>query len=156
MSSFTVRGLRAFAVLVMSVTLAACGGGDGSSGDPSSSDYDPAETTLKDAGLEACSEASDQIPQTLASGPGVQNTRYFFVAKDCMGSETTANTVSVFQFDSLEAVDAGYAKIKAATPNGSALKHGPLVVVATGPDRAQNLSALETALNKVYPTTTSS
>ena len=142
----------------MALALAACGGDGGSSsnGDPSSADYDPAETTLKDAGLEACSEASDQIPQTLASGPGVQNTRYFFVAKDCMGSETSPNTVSVFQFDSLEAVDAGYAKIKAAIPNGSALKYGPLVLVTTGPDRAQNLSALETALNKVYPTTSSS
>src|SRR5262245_60863248 len=131
----------------MALALAACGGGD-SSGDLNSINYSPAETTLMDAGLEVCSEVKDQIPAVglTASDPGVSNILYFYVAKNCMGRETSPNTVSSFQFDSLQAVDAGYAKIKAAQPNGSALKYGPLVIVTTGPDRVQNLSAIETAL----------
>src|SRR5262245_15252736 len=71
-------------VLILPFALAACGGGGGSSSsskDLSSANYDPAETTLKDAGLEPCSEAQTQIPQSLASGPGVQNSRAFFIAK---------------------------------------------------------------------------
>jgi hypothetical protein len=147
--------MAACVLVAMALALAACGGGD-SSGDPNSINYNPAETTLKDAGLEVCSEADDQIPAVgPGSGPGVTNARYFYVAKNCMGSDTSPNAVSVFQFDSLQTVDAGYAKIKAAHPNGSALKYGPLVLVTTGPDRAQNLSAIETALNKEYPTTSS-
>ena len=142
--------------LALPLALAACGGGGSSSGDPNSANYSPAETTIKDAGLEACSEAENQIPQSLASGPGVQNTRSFFIAKDCMGKETAPNTVMVFQFDSKQSVDAGYANVKAAMPNGTATKYGPLILVTTGPDRAENMTAILAALNKTYPTTSSS
>ena len=91
----------------MPLVLAACGGSDNgasSNGDPSSANYDPAATTLKDAGFEVCGDANTQIPQNLGSGPGVQNSRAFFIAVDCNGKETTPNVAMVFQFDSLQAV----------------------------------------------------
>ena len=152
MSYFTVRALRTLALLVMPLALAACGGdGDSSNGDPSSANYDPAHTTLKDAGLEVCGDANTQIPQNLGSGPGVQNSRAFFVADDCMGKETSPDTAMVFQFDSKQAVDAGYANVKAAMPNGSSEKYGPLILVTTGPNREANLAAIDQALQKTYP-----
>ena len=146
------------ALLALPLVLAACGGDDGasSSGDPTSANYDPAATTLKDAGLEVCGDANTQIPQTLASGPGAQGSRAFFVAADCMGKETSPDTAMVFQFDSKQAVDAGYANVKAAMPNGSSEKYGPLILVTTGPNRTANLAAIDQALQKTYPTTTTS
>ncbi len=142
--------------IALPLALAACGGGSSASGDPSSVKYDPAHTTLKDAGLEVCSEDDTQIPQTLASGPGVQNSRAFFVASDCKGKKTAPDTAMVFQFDSKQAVDAGYAQVKAALPNSSSEKYGPLIIATTGPNREANLSAIDQALQKTYPTTTSS
>jgi hypothetical protein len=153
-SSLTVTARRALALLMVPLALAACGGGS-SSGDPSSENYDPAHTTLKDAGLEVCGDANTQIPQNLGSGPGLQNSRAFFVASDCMGKETSPDTAMVFQFDSKQAVDAGYANVKAAMPNGSSEKYGPLILVTTGPNRQANLAAIDQALQKTYPTTTS-
>jgi hypothetical protein len=144
------------ALIAVPLVLAACGGGGSSSnGDPKSANYDPAHTTLKDAGLEVCSEDDTQIPQTLASGPGVQNSRAFFVASDCMGEKTSPDTAMVFQFDSKQSVDAGYAKVKVAIPTSSSEKYGPLILVTTGPNREANLAAIDQALQKTYPTTTS-
>jgi len=151
---------RGLAVSVVPLALAACGGGGGGSSsnnsDPTSANYDPAHTTLKDAGLEACSEADNQIPQSLASGPGVQNSRAFFVAKDCMGKETSPDTAMVFQFDSKQSVDAGYASVKAALPNSTSEKYGPLIIATTGPNREANMAAINQALQKTYPITTTS
>ncbi len=144
-----------FLILALTIGLAACGGSSGS-GDPSSAKYDPAHTTLKDAGLEVCSEADDQVPQTLANGSGVQNARAFFVAEDCMGEKTSPDVAMVVQYDSKQAVDAAYAKVNVAIPNSSSAKYGPLILVTTGPNRAQNLTAIEGALQKTYPTTASS
>lgn len=158
MSWSTPRLSRAVALLAVPLALAACGGGGGSSsnGDPTNANYDPAHTTLKDAGLEVCGDANTQIPQTLGSGPGMQSSRSFFVADDCMGKETSPDTAMVFQFDSKQAVDAGYANVKAALPNGSTQKYGPLILVTTGPNREANLAAIDQALQKTYPITTSS
>jgi hypothetical protein len=154
-SRFTVKGSRGLAVLVMSVALAACGGGSSSNGDPTSANYDPAHTTLDDAGLEVCGDANTQIPQNLSSGPGLQNSRAFFVADDCKGKETSPDTAMVFQYDSKQSVDAAYAKVQTAMPNGSSEKYGPLILVTTGPNRQANLAAIDQALQKTYPTTTS-
>src|SRR3954447_15055303 len=157
MSWSTPRLSCALAVLAVALMLAACGGGGSSSnGDPTNASYDPAHTTLKDAGLEVCGDAHHQIPQTLGSGPGMQSSRSFFVADDCMGKETSPDTAMVFQFDSKEAVDAGYANVQAALPNGSTQKYGPLILVTTGPNREANLAAIDQALQKTYPITTSS
>lgn len=137
------------------MVVAACGGGGGSSnGDPSSANYDPAHTTLKDAGFEVCGDANTQIPQNLGSGPGVQNSRAFFIAVDCNGKETAPNVAMVFQFDSLEAVQSGAATIENALPNGSSTAYGPLVLVTLGPDHQENLAKIEQALQKTYPITT--
>ena len=143
MTRKTIRYAGALALAV--VSLAGCGGDDSSS-DPNSANYDPAETTLKDAGLEVCGEVDEQIPQTLASGPGVTNARSFFVAKDCKGKETAPDNISVFQYDSLEAVTAGTAKVKAQYPDAATLTKGPLIIVSTGPNKEANLAAVEKAL----------
>jgi len=143
MTRKTIRYAGALGLAV--VSLAGCGGDDSSS-DPNSANYDPAKTTLKDAGLEVCGEAQEQIPQTLASGEGVTNSRAFFVAKDCKGKETSPNTISVFQYDSLESVTAGTAKVKAAFPDAATLTKGPLIIVSTGPNKDENLAAVEKAL----------
>ncbi len=143
------------ALLAVPLVLAACGGGSSGSSNPTSAKYDPAHTTLKDAGLEACSESSSQIPQSLANEPGAQNSRAFFVAKDCMGEKTSPDVAMVFQFDSKQSVDAAFAKVKTAVPNSSSEKYGPLIIVTTGPSREANLAAIDQALQKTYPTTTS-
>jgi hypothetical protein len=137
---------RLAGVLLVGVVLLAGCGGDEPSSDPNSASYDPAETTLKDAGLEVCAEVQQQEVQTLASGPGVTNARSFDVAKDCNGKKASPDQISVFQFDSKEAVDAGTAKVKAAFPDAATLTKGPLIIVATGPNKDANLTAVEKAL----------
>ena len=126
--------------------LAGCGGGGGSSSDPNSENYDPAETTLKEAGLEVCGEAESQSSHGLDEGDGVVAARGFFVAADCMGSETSPNQIIVFQFNGRESLDAGVPKVKAAYPRAAVAATGPLVIVARGPDAAANLAAVQKAL----------
>ena len=157
MTWLTPKAARALALFAVPLVLAACGGGGGSSGngDPSSANYDPAHTTLKDAGLEVCGDANTQVPQNLSSGSGFQTSRAFFVASDCMGKETSADTAMVFQYDSKQSVDAAYAKVQTALPKSSSEKYGPLILVTTGPNRQANLAAIDQALQKTYPTTTS-
>jgi hypothetical protein len=138
-----IRHAGALALAV--VSLAGCGGDDSSS-DPNSANYDPAQTTLKDAGLEVCSEGQEQIPQTLASGEGVTNARSFEVAKDCNGKKTAPDNITVLQYDSLDAVTAGTAKVKATLPNAATLTKGPVIIIATGPNKDANLAAVEKAL----------
>jgi len=133
------------ALVVLSTALAACGGSSHSS-NPSANNYDPAHTTLKAAGLQVCSQSQSS---SLPNEPGAQHTRTFFVATDCNGQQTSPNVVRVYQYSSQQAVDAGYAAIKAALPaNAAAEKYGPLVIVATGPDAHQNLAAINKALAK--------
>jgi hypothetical protein len=153
-----VRSFPRLVALVLAIpfAVAACGGGGGSSNsDPTSENYDPAHTTLKDAGLEVCGDANTQVPQNLSSGSGFQNSRAFFVASDCMGKETSPDTAMVFQYDSKQSVDAAFAKVQTALPNSSSEKYGPLILVTTGPNRAANLAAIDQALQKTYPVTTS-
>jgi hypothetical protein len=153
-TSLRAKPAVALALLAVPVVLAACGGGGSSNGDPSSANYDPAHTTLKDAGFEVCGDANTQIPQNLGSGPGVQNSRAFFIAVDCKGKETSPDVAMVFQFDSKQAVDAGAKTIANALPNGSSSAYGPLVLITTGPNHQENLAAIEQALQKTYPITT--
>jgi hypothetical protein len=68
-----------------------------------------------------------------------------------MGKETTPDTAMVFQYDSKQSVDAAYAKVRRAMPNGSSEKYGPLILVTTGPNREANLAAIDQALQKTYP-----
>lgn len=112
-------------VLAIPFAVAACGGGgsSNSNSDPTSENYDPAHTTLKDAGLEVCGDANTQVPQNLSSGSGFQNSRAFFVASDCMGKETSPDTAMVFQYDSKQSVDAAFAKVQTALPNSSSEKY---------------------------------
>ena len=80
--------------------------------------------------------------------------RAFFIAVDCNGKETSPNVAMVFQFDSLQAVEAGAKTIENALPNGSSSAYGPLVLITTGPDHQENLAKIEQALQKTYPITT--
>jgi hypothetical protein len=150
------RSIRlTLAGVALAVGLAACGGGDDASGDPGSANYDPAQTTLHDAGLAVCSEeerlVSAQIPQL----PGVIGSRGFFVAADCKGKEVTPNAVIVVQFSENSTTTAGAPKVKAAYPKGETLVYGPLVIVATGPNKTANLAAINTQLQKRNSPTTS-
>src|SRR3954451_19417062 len=101
----TTRLFPALVLAALVAVLAGCGGGgSGASSDPGSKDYDPAHTTLKSAGLEACGEAQEQSSGGLDEGAGVVAVRGFYVAKDCMGSKTSPNTMIVYQFNGRESV----------------------------------------------------
>jgi hypothetical protein len=125
------------------------GGGtstSGSSSDPNSSSYDPAETTLKAAGLEVCSETQTQSSGGLDRSSGVSATRSFFVAPDCKGANTSPNRITVYQFKDRESLDAGMSKIKAAYPKGQTTQYGAVVILATGPDAAAYMADVKKAL----------
>jgi hypothetical protein len=149
------RALAAGLALAAVVLVAGCGGSDsgGDSSDPGSASYDPAKTTLHAAGLEVCSEQQDPTTGGLqVNSNGLGNVRGFFVAKDCNGAKQTPNTVVVFQFTSADAVQSGMAEIKRSYPRAETTQQGPLIIAATGPDAAANLSAIEAEL----PTATTS
>jgi hypothetical protein len=153
--------VRALALAALLLALAGCGGGGGggessggSSSDPSSQNYDPAETTLKDAGLEVCSEVQGEAVHGLDSGAGVIAVRSFDVAPDCKGAKTSPNQITIYQFNGRESLDAGLPKLKAAYPKGEVMEYGAVVIVATGPDAAENMAAVKKAL-PAAPTTTS-
>src|SRR5262245_36251685 len=140
----TGRLALAFALAAL---LAGCGGGgSSSSSDPGSKNYDPAQTTLKAAGLEACGEAQAQSSGGLDQSSGVIAVRGFYVAKDCQGKKVSPNIMIVYQFDSRASLDAGMPKIKALYPRGEVDEYGPLVLVATGPDAQANMAAVKQAL----------
>src|SRR4029079_14510291 len=158
-----MSGLLVCAVaLSMLVAMAAgCGsggssggsGGDGSgtstsssSSDPNSSSYDPAETTLKAAGLEVCSETQTQSSGGLDRSSGVSATRSFFVAPDCKGAKTSPNQITVYQFKDRDSLDTGMSKIRAAYPKGQTTQYGAVVILATGPDSAAYMADVKKAL----------
>ena len=143
MTGLARQTTRVGILLALSAALAACGGSSHSS-NPSSNNYDPAHTTLKAAGLQVCSQSQSS---SLPNEPGAQHTRTFYVAPDCKGKETSPNVVRVYQYSSQQAVDAGYAAIKAALPaNAASEKYGPLVIVVTGPNATQYLASIDQAL----------
>jgi len=128
-------------------------GGDGSgtstsssSSDPNSSSYDPAETTLKAAGLEVCSETQTQSSGGLDRSSGVSATRSFFVAPDCKGAKTSPNQITVYQFKDRDSLDTGMSKIRAAYPKGQTTQYGAVVILATGPDAAAYMADVKKAL----------
>jgi hypothetical protein len=128
------------------IALAGCGGDDGDSGSngANGANADPAETILADAGLEVCSEDQEQIAQSTV-GTDFEAVRSFAVAADCAGSEASPNTIRVFQFGTLEGVDAGAASVETAYPRGTVMVSGALVIVVTGPDREANAEAVAKA-----------
>ena len=143
-------------LLLVVLLLAACGGGnDSSSSDPGSKNYDPAQTTLKNAGLEACNEATRDLPAGLTSLDGEGSAKAFYVAKNCNGATTTPNSVYVVQFTSLDTIGPGEQSIKRALPTAATIQHYPLVIATTGPDKEANLAAIEAQLPPSAVTTTS-
>ena len=117
-----------------------------SSSDPNSSSYDPAETTLKAAGLEVCSETQVQSSGGLDRSSGVSATRSFFVAPDCKGAKTSPNQVTVYQFKDRDSLDTGMSKIRAAYPKGETTQYGAVVILATGPNAAAYMADVKKAL----------
>src|SRR3954452_6410005 len=101
MARVSVRRLLLAGLVISSTALvAACGGSGGSdsaASDPGSASYDPAKTTLHDAGLAVCSEQQKVAVGGLEEGgaDGPTATRGFYVAKDCKGEKKTPNTVVV-------------------------------------------------------------
>jgi hypothetical protein len=145
------------ATLIAAGLLTACGGSSSkSTSDPGSSNYDPATTTLKKAGLEVCSQGQKDVPTSLSALPGLGLTRAFYVAKDCKGAKVTPNTMIVFQFTNVDDFNSGTQSIKTALPNAAVLPNYPLVIAATGPDRQANLAAVGKQLPPSTVTTTSS
>jgi len=139
-----VRGHILPAIIAAAVlAVSGCGGDDGDGDDSGSggSDATPAETILSDAGLEVCGEAQDQVAQSIGE-EGVQNVRAFAVAQDCGGEKTSADTVTVFQFSSIDTRDKGATAISAAYDRGVVMTSGALVVVAAGPNREANADAV--------------
>jgi hypothetical protein len=131
------------AVLAAGVfALAGCGGDDdGDDSESGGAGEDPAEQILGDAGLEVCGEAQEQIAQSTVS-EGFQAVRAFAVAQDCGGSETSPDTITVFQFSNLDTRDKGAAAISAAYPRAVVMTSGALVIVATGPAGEANADAV--------------
>lgn len=129
-------------VLFAVAALAGCGGDDDDGSDSGGGSSErPSETIMADAGLEICGEAQDQIAQSIGT-EGVQNVQAFAVAKDCGGKETSPDTITVFQFDSIEARDEGASAISAAYDRAVVMTSGALIVVSTGPNREANADAV--------------
>jgi hypothetical protein len=137
------RGSLVPAVLAAAVlAFAGCGSDDdGDDSGSGGSDATPAETILSDAGLEVCGEAQDQVAQSIGE-EGVQNVRAFAVAEDCGGEKTSADTITVFQFSSIDTRDTGATAISAAYDRGIVMTSGALVIVAAGPNREANADAV--------------
>jgi hypothetical protein len=142
-------------LLLVVLLLAACGGSDASTSDPGSANYDPAHSTLKKAGLEVCSEVSQNVPATVTSLDGLGSAKAFFVAKDCKGSDSSRDTVYVLQFTSVETIGPGEREVKRTFPTAATLQHYPLVIATTGPNKDANLAAIEAQLPPSAVTTTS-
>ena len=117
-----------------------------SSSDPNSSSYDPAETTLKAAGLEVCGQTQAQSSGGLDRSSGVTQTRSFLVAPDCMGAKTSPNAITVYQFKDRDSLDAGMSKIKAAYPKGQTTQYGAVVILATGPKATEYMADVKKSL----------
>jgi hypothetical protein len=117
--------------------------------------YDPAHTTLQKAGLEVCSEETQDLPPNLTSLEGLGSAKAFFVAKDCNGAERSPDSVFVLQFTSTETIGPGERAFKKAYPQAATLQHYPLVIATTGPNKDANLAAIEAQLPPSTVTTTS-
>jgi hypothetical protein len=121
-------------------------GGNHSSSNPNSANYDPATTTLKKAGLDVCNQIQSQSVGGLDQSSGLAATRSFLVAPDCHGLKTSANQITVYQFTDRQSLEAGKAKIQVAYPKGQMTTYGPVVILATGPNAAQYLADVKKAL----------
>ncbi|HKH32489.1 MAG TPA: hypothetical protein VKA45_15700 [Gaiellaceae bacterium] len=142
-----MRARRLFPALLAAAAfaLAGCGGDDndannGGSGSGESSE-NPAETILADAGLQVCGEVEDQLVQSIGE-EGAQNVRAFAVAKDCGGSKTSPDTITIVQFDSLDSRDRTAAEIGTAHPRTNVMTSGALLIVSAGPNREANADAV--------------
>ncbi len=140
---------RVLLLLALAGALAGCGGSSSSSSsDPSSKDYDPAHTTLTDAGLEVCSEGQKDIGAQLTQIPGVAMTRTFDVAKSCNGATNTPNEMTLFQFTNKDDFASGTRTIKAAAPKAAVYEQYPIVITSSGPNGQENLDAVKAQLPK--------
>jgi hypothetical protein len=140
------RVLLIVAALAIAFVLTGCGGDNSGSSDPNSTDYEPANTTLKNAGLEVCSQGQRQLPPTVTAMPDLAGTKVFDVAKDCNGATSTPNGITVFQFTSVDSFNTNTQTIRTELPKAAVLQHYPLVIAATGPDRVANLAAVQKEL----------
>lgn len=136
----------ALLVLVLAAALAGCGSSSESTSDPGSKNYDPAHTTLKDAGLEVCSEGQHDIGAQLTQLPGVAATRTFDVAKSCNGATRTPNEMTIYQFTNQDDFTSGARKIKAALPSSAVYEQYPVVITSSGPNAQANLEAVKEQL----------
>ncbi len=137
----------AMTLSVVAAVAASCGGtSNSSSSDPNSANYDPAQTTLKAAGLEVCNQTQSGAGGGLDQPSGVTATRSFLVAPDCMGATTSPNQITVYQFKDRQSLDAGTPKIQAAHPKGQVTQYGAVVILATGPNAAEYMADVKKAL----------
>jgi hypothetical protein len=141
-----VRARRLFpAVLAAAaLALAGCGGGDDDDDGSDSGGGNsarPAETILADAGLEICGEAQDQYVQSIGD-EGPQNVQAFAVAQDCGGKKTSADTLTIYQFDSIDSRDQAASAISAAFDRAVVMTSGALLLVSAGPNGEANADAV--------------
>jgi hypothetical protein len=152
----TGRLACAVALSMLVAVVAGCGSSGGSAGStsagtstsssPNSSGYDPAQTTLKAAGLEVCGQTQTQSSGGLDRSSGVTQTRSFLVAPDCMGAKTSPNAITVYQFKDRDSLDAGMSKIQTAYPRGKTTQYGAVVILATGPKAAEYMADVKKSL----------
>ena len=127
------------ALVAVVLAFAGCGGDDDDSGS-NGSEARPGETILADAGLQVCGTAQEQIAQSTVS-EGFQEVEAFAVAKDCGGSETSPDTITIFQFSNPDTRDTSAEEIAAAHPRAVVMTSGALVIVSTGPAAEANADA---------------
>lgn len=143
----TVRARRLFPALLAACAfaLAGCGGDDDDNANGSTSgggnSARPAETILADAGLQICGEAQDQYAQSIGD-EGPQNVQAFAVAKDCGGKKTSADTLTIYQFDSIDSRDQAASAISAAADRAVVMTSGALLLVSAGPNGEANADAV--------------
>jgi hypothetical protein len=150
----TRRVACSVALSVLVAVAAGCGGSSSNSSSTSKSassnpnpvNHDPAETTLKAAGLEICSQTQSQASGGLNRPAGVVATRSFLVAPDCKGAKTSPDQITAYQFKDRDSLNAGLAKIRAAYPRGQVAQSGALVILAVGPHSAEYIADVKKAL----------
>ena len=134
--------------------LAGCGGDDDDDNGGSATGGNaerPAETIMADAGLQICGEGEDQLVQSIGD-EGAQNVQAFAVAKNCGGKTASPNTITVVQYDSIDARDAAANAASTGLQGSVVMTSGALMFVSSGPDAEANADAV----GKAYEDTTGS
>ena len=144
---------KGICVLLAVAALAGCGGDDDDDGDSGGGGNEarPAETIMADAGLQICGEGEDQLVQSIGD-EGASNVQAYAVAKNCGGRTTSPNTITVVQYDSIDARDAAANAASTGLQGSVVMTSGALLVVSSGPDAEANADAV----GKAYEDTTGS